>query len=401
MNIQVLELKDSKEIIGEMQKLGVDPAGVRIMAPKFQAYALKIGPLSACAANILKQEALARGGEAALPWAALKQKTRTAEVLLFGNKQQLYSLSRKLKAQPFQLVQVSEALEKLLQKLEKPVTRLKIGPKTFDLNKKTLLLGVLNITPDSFSDGGRYLAPQKALAQARQLLKAGADIIDIGAESSRPGATQISAKAELARLLPVLKELRRMPGALISLDTTKSVVARECLKLGIHLLNDISGLNADPKLAELAAHYKVPLILMHRSAPSRTMQNRTKYTDLIQEILNYLQGSVARALAAGVARDKIIIDPGIGFGKTTEQNLEIFKRLPEFKSLGLPIMIGASRKSLIGNVLNAPVADRLEGTLALSAWAIAGGASLLRVHDVKENLRVVKLCDAIRRTTRT
>ncbi|MFC1517055.1 dihydropteroate synthase [Candidatus Margulisiibacteriota bacterium] len=400
-SVQVLDFKQTGELVKEMKKLGVDPKGIQLMQPKGLHYILKIKELSSPAATIIKQELLSRGGEAALPWAALNQKIKRTALLLFGTKLQYKKLIKKLKIQPFQLDQVARQIEDLLLRIEKPVAKLIIGKKSFNLAKKTILMGILNITPDSFSDGGKFLSPQQAIAQANKLLRAGADIIDIGAESSRPGAKAISASEELKRLLPVIRALLKNKKALISIDTTKASVAKKCLELGAHMINDISGLKKDPQMAKVIAKYKVPVIIMHRSGSSKVMQKKTGYKDLVSDILLSLEESIVKAEQAGIAREKIIIDPGIGFGKTTEQNLEIFKRLKEFKSLGLPILIGASRKSVIGNVLNTPVDKRLEGTLALSALAIGQGASILRVHDIKENRQVLKLCNAVFNTPRT
>ncbi|MBU0580833.1 MAG: dihydropteroate synthase [Candidatus Margulisbacteria bacterium] len=384
-----------------MKKIGVDPKGIQIMQPKGISYALKIKGISSAAANILKQEMLSRGGEVALPWQALNKPKSFVDILLFGTKNQYQHLINKIKIQPFQLQEVSYAIKNILNNIENPCPKITIGSKTFNLAKKVLLMGILNITPDSFSDGGKYLTPASAVQRAHKLLKDGADIIDLGAESSRPGAKEISAQEELKRLVPVLQTLLKKTKAIISIDTTKALVAKKCLELGVHMINDISGLKSDPQMAKVVAKFNVPIILMHRSGKSKVMQKKTKYQDFISDLIASLNQSIEIAQKAGIKKDKIIIDPGIGFGKSTAQNLEIFKRLSEFKSLGFPILIGASRKSMIGNVLNLPIDQRLEGSLALSALAISNGANILRVHDVKENARVIKMCQAILQTPRT
>jgi dihydropteroate synthase len=401
MRIYLLVQPQSAGLAREMEQLKVDPSGVDIMRSKSQFYGFKIRGISAIAANIIKQDLLSCGGEAALPRNALYGREKSVDILVFGTRKHFTELIDKLKQQPFGLKECSAKLAETFSHLEKPLNILRVGPKNFDLNKKTLLMGILNVTPDSFSDGGKFFDPDLAVAHARQMLMDGADIIDIGAESSRPGAGEISAKKELERLLPVLKTLLRIPKILISIDTVKAAVAEKCLSLGAHLINDISGLKADKKMAGVIARHKVPVVLMHRSGKSRIMQKRTDYQDVVTDIIDSLQESIDIALRAGISRKKIIIDPGIGFGKTTEQNLRIFQRLVELKLFGLPIMIGASRKSMIGNILGTDVSDRLEGSLALTSLAVQGGAGILRVHDVKENLLALKICDAVRTVPRT
>lgn len=260
--------------------------------------------------------------------------------------------------------------------------------------RATRIMGVLNVTPDSFADGGRFLRRDDALARARTLVADGADILDVGGESSRPGADEVSQQEELDRVAPVVEALTREVATPISIDTYKPAVARECLGLGARMVNDITGL-ADPEMIDVAAAAGAGVVVMHMRGRPKTMQQDTRYDDLVGEILDFLDERAHGARSAGI--EEIFVDPGIGFGKTAEQNFELIRRLDEFTVLGLPILIGPSRKSFLGSLPSAlPSEERLEGTLAAVALSIANGASLVRVHDVKETKRVVEVVDAIR-----
>lgn len=273
------------------------------------------------------------------------------------------------------------------------------------LGVRTLVMGVLNVTPDSFSDGGRCLDPGVAIARAREMVAEGADLIDIGGESSRPGAEPVPAEEELRRVLPVIERLVA-PSASggdaltvpISIDTTKAEVAEAAIKAGARLINDITALRGDPPstaMAEVAARAGLPVILMHMHGTPRTMQRNPMYSDVIQEISAFFAERLKAAEQAGIRPDQIVLDPGIGFGKTAAHNLEILRRLAEFRTLGRPVMVGPSRKSFIGQMLNLPVEERMEGTAAAVTVSIMHGASLVRVHDVRAMVRVARLTDAI------
>ena len=272
---------------------------------------------------------------------------------------------------------------------------LEIGQRVLDLSSRTHLMGVLNVTPDSFSDGGKFFKPEEAVKQGLKLAEEGADIIDIGGESTRPGSEPVIIEEELRRVIPVIEELTKMIQVPISIDTYKSRVAKEALDSGASMVNDISGLRYDPEMKKVIAKYDVPVVLMHIKGTPKNMQENPHYDNLIEEIKTYLIESIKIAKEAGIDEDKIIIDPGIGFGKTPEDNLKILKNLNEFTELGRPLMVGVSRKSFIGKILNLPTEERLEGSLASMAAAIMNGANILRVHDVKESKRVAKLVDAI------
>jgi len=270
---------------------------------------------------------------------------------------------------------------------------LTISDHTWDWKERTLIMGILNITPDSFSDGGKYLDPDRAQQRAYELVEAGADALDIGGESTRPGADSLSDDEELGRVLPVLEAIRGEIPVPISIDTTKASVAREALKAGANMINDISGLRFDPEMASVAAKFGVPVIMMHIRGTPKNMQENPQYKNLMGEILNELAGSQSLAQQAGISPEKIIVDPGIGFGKRWFHNYQILGELAALKMLESPILIGPSRKSFLGKILNRPPEERLEGTLVASTIGILNGAHIIRVHDVKEAGRAARIAD--------
>jgi dihydropteroate synthase len=257
-------------------------------------------------------------------------------------------------------------------------------------------MGILNVTPDSFSDGGRFLDTGAALAHALSLVSEGADIIDIGGESTRPGAERVSLDDELARVIPVIEKLRAVSNTPISVDTYKSKVARAAIDKGADLINDISGLRFDPEMAETAASLNVPVVVMHMKGEPMSMQASPVYENLVEEIYRYFEESIGIAEKVGIRRDKIIIDPGIGFGKTFPHNFSILRNINRFSELGLPILVGVSRKSFLGSLSDTDVDDRLEESLAAAVIAVSSGAHFIRVHDVAATKRALRLCDAVR-----
>ncbi len=259
-----------------------------------------------------------------------------------------------------------------------------------------LLMGVLNVTPDSFSDGGRYLDPAAAVAHALAMVEQGADLIDIGAESSRPGASPVDEQEELRRLIPVMRAVCREATIPVSVDTTKAAVARRALEAGACIVNDISALRFDAAMAQVVAEAGAGLVLMHMQGWPRTMQQAPYYVDVVEAIRAFFVERMNTAMEAGVGREQILLDPGLGFGKTLEHNLTLLRRLDAFLTLGRPIVVGASRKAFIGTVVNRPVDERLMGTAAAIAVAILRGARVVRVHDVDAMRDVVKMVQAIR-----
>ena len=396
-NARVVIINDLSRAREELKGIGVDSYGIRLMAPKALSFAVKLEKIRPQAANILKQEALSLGAEAATSRGVIDLKRKRSDVLLLGTKKQYRLLVEKLKRQPFGLAEIAEELRNLLTNFKRKRWEIECAKYTLRLGGKTLIMGILNVTPDSFANGGRYDRIDSALLQAERMAEGGADIIDVGGESTRPGARPVPLKEEIKRTIPVIKRLAKRINLPISIDTCKSRVAREALDSGASLVNDISALRVDKGMAGVVSRYKVPLVLMHMQGKPRNMQKNPQYKDVVGDIISFLRKRIEFAKEEKIDEERIIIDPGIGFGKTTEHNLQIFNRFSEFKSLGRPILVGPSRKSVIGNVLNLPVEERLEGTAAAVAASILNGADIIRVHDVREMKRVVDMTDAIRK----
>ena len=273
---------------------------------------------------------------------------------------------------------------------------LRLPSRTLVLGERTLVMGVLNVTPDSFSDGGRYLNPDAAVVRALEIQADGADILDIGGESTRPGSKRISADEELRRILPVLEDLRGQLKIPISVDTTKAEVAEAAAGAGAEIVNDGTALRGDPRLAEVARRRKLALILMHMRGEPRSMQKGPFARDVMRDVTSGLRAAVARARRAGIEKTQIILDPGIGFGKSYAQNFELLARLPELARLGFPLLVGTSRKAFIGQALGgAPESERAWGTAATVTASILGGAHIVRVHDVAEMAQVARIADGI------
>lgn len=410
-NPRVLELDAPDEIREEMEKIGASSPGIKIMAPKAVFRVMKLEGLNFAAANILKQEMLARGGEVVTSRDVYSAKESKSDALLLGTLRQYEELIRKLRMQPF------KSLRALAGEVERSLARyggeelspLEIGGRLFRWGDKTYVMGVVNVTPDSFSGDGLGDDVHAAIAQSERMIEEGADLIDVGGESTRPGSQPLDEDEELRRVIPVVAGVYERTGAVIAIDTYKARVAEEALAAGASMVNDVWGLRMDPGLGEVVARNRVPLVLMHnRSRPKDAVQSSrlggrylgVQYEDLMGDIVRELRESVDMALEAGVEREKIIVDPGIGFGKTVDQNLRLLASIAELKVLGRPILLGASRKSFIGYTLDLPVDKRVEGTAAAVALGIAKGADIVRVHDVGEMVRVARMTDAmVRRST--
>lgn len=375
----------------EIMAVGSDPAGWQRMVPKAVHRIIKLSGVNPTQANIIKQEILARGGEAAVARGIVNHTVETTDVLIMATLKQYRTFIEKLKMQPFGLAQLADRIKEALDNLEGlKARRLNCRGRVLELGRRTLVMGILNATPDSFSDGGRYQDPAAALEHAQRMVEDGADIIDLGGISTRPGHTEVSEDEEMRRVLPVLEKLAPSIPVPISVDTWRAGVARQALEAGAHIINDQWALRGDPDLAAVVAQYQVPVMLMHNG-------QGTHYRDLMTEITAFLREGIETAVRAGLARENIMIDPGIGFAKTYEQNLEVLRRLKELTVLGCPILLGTSRKSVIARTLNLPVDQRVEGTGATVALGIACGADIVRVHDVKEMVRVARMSDAILR----
>jgi dihydropteroate synthase len=398
-------IHDRREAQRLLQEIAVDSAAFVYLLPKAVFRCIKLKEIPCIAANIIKQEMLAKGGEAAVKREALYLEG-TTDVLLLGTLKHYGLLLEKLKKQPFGLKKIAAEIQAILDNLEAGERTIALAHgKELSLGQRTLIMGILNVTPDSFSDGGRYMEAGQAVERARKMREEGADIIDIGGASSRPQSQMIDEAEELRRVLPVVKSLSR-EGFILSLDTFRAGVARACLDEGVHLINDIGRLQLDPDLLPVLVEKQAPVILMHNRMQLRdesgqvisgekVTQDLMHYQDLMSDIIKELGQSIEIAQDAGLGREKIIIDPGLGFGKNLAQNRLLIKRLEEFKSLGQPLLIGASRKSFIGQTLDLEVEQRLEGSLAVVAMAIMNAADIIRVHDVRASKRVAMMTDAV------
>ncbi|MDP2830788.1 MAG: dihydropteroate synthase [Candidatus Omnitrophota bacterium] len=399
--MRIFRFSCSEEVRKIMREIGVDPYGIKIMLPKASTFLIRANAVNNIAANILKQEMLSLGAEAAIARGALTGKTKKTDVLLIGELTQFVALANKLKIQPFGLQKLAGELDENIKNFTKNDFVLSLRKGYLNLSKKTQIMGIINLTPDSFSDDGLYRKfsnnyPDLALKKAQALTADGADILDLGGQSSRPGAKDISVKEELCRTIPVIKLLAKKINTPISIDTAKPEVAKAALGAGAQIINDISGLK-DKRMIKVAARYKAAVVIMHMLGRPANMQKIIAYESLIEDIVTYLKNTIASAQAGGINPDKIIIDPGIGFGKTPVHNLKIIKHLADFKALGKPILIGPSRKSFIGEVLKSNSQSRINGTLAACVMAADRGVNILRVHDVKEVSQSLKMAEAVKK----
>jgi len=378
-----------------IRSIGCHDGGIPIMAPKALHFTLRLEGVDSRAAVIMKQEMLSAGGEAAVCMGVIGLSAKRTDILVMGTRKQLLRAASKLKGQPFGAGAAADEITGVLRNMERGrnFTLDCMGQK-LRLGKRTCVMGVLNVTPDSFSNGGNFLDEGTAVEQGLRMAGEGADIIDIGGESSRPGAAPLSASAEKKRVLPVIRRLSDKVKIPISIDTYKPDIAREALDAGASIINDIFGLRKKG-MAELAARKCVPVIIMHMQGTPRSMQLEPRYTDVVGEVHRFLAERVAYAQEHGIAPEQIVLDPGIGFRKTVAHNCELLARLGEFRGLGKPLLIGVSRKSFIGKLLDLPVGQRLEGSLAAAVTSIIHGATVIRVHDVGASVRAARIADAI------
>ena len=395
-------LKINKELLGEaMASIGAHPASLPIFAHKSEIVPYKLLGVRTPAANILKQEMLAAGGDAVVPTGCIVNADKYVNVLLLGTLKQYKVLLKKLEQmQYFGLKQVAAELEAVVAAVLNPTalkTTLADGRVlTYD---KMCVMGILNITPDSFYEGSRVSALADVVARAGQMLEQGAQVLDIGGESTRPGSDSVDGDEERRRVLPVIEALRReYPEAVLSVDTYRADTAEAALAVGADIINDISAMEADARMADVVVRSKAPIILMHMRGTPKNMQQNCQYQDVVQEVAVYLAQRAELLREQGVGADKIILDPGIGFAKDVEQNLRLMRDLHVLTSFGYPVLLAASRKSTIGAVLGGvPASERLEGTIATSLQAVYAGAQMVRVHDVQANVRAIRMLEAILR----
>jgi dihydropteroate synthase len=394
--VKIINIKNLEEAAAIFKKIGVDPYGIDAMASKTININILLEDQPCKIANIIKQEMLSAGGDAAVARGSVSCSVPVSDILIMGTLKQILALAKKMEKQPFGLNLIAGNILEVLRNMSQNEYILKTSRRKLTLGNKTLIMGILNVTPDSFSDGGLFYSQQKAVEQGLQMAAEGADIIDIGGESTRPGAGFVATGVESKRVLPVIESLVQRVKVPISIDTKKAQVARQALAGGAEIVNDISALNGDKKMAKTIKDAGAAVILMHMRGNPRNMQKgNLVYENLMGEITDYLKKSSEKALKAGIEKDCIVIDPGIGFGKTPEDNYKIIKNLSELKGLGMPVMIGTSRKSFIGKVTGGEPGERIEGTAATVAAAIMNGCHIVRVHDVAAMKKVAAVTDAI------
>jgi dihydropteroate synthase len=402
-NARILS-SDPNLLAAELERVGAQKPGQQIMWSKATFLPVKLDNLSCVAANVLKQEMLARGGDCAVHHDCLTLERDKTSVLLIGTRAQYEDLLEKLREQSFGLPEVGHEIEQLLADLDSPRHPVRFGPYEMPIGQRTLVMGIINMTPDSFSGDALGNDVEAAVAQAKRMAAERADLLDVGGQSTRPGSKPVSVEEEMRRVLSVIKRLARSDGVRlpISVDTSRAAVAQAALEAGAHIVNDITGLRDEPEIANVVARHDAGLVLMHIKGTPATMQQDPHYDDLMGGVTLYLRQGLDTALRAGVNKERIWIDPGIGFGKTMEHNLEILRRLGELRSLGCPILVGTSRKAFIGRILAqirggdvAPPGERVVGTGATVAISIANGADVVRVHDVRHAVEVAQVADAI------
>ena len=373
-----------------IQDIGFDESYIRQALSKYKFNLYKIHDLTCPQSSIIKQLALSIGADAAIHREVLTCKVDKTDILIGCTDSQLKTLCEKLKKQPFKLAKLSENLLEILNKTPKQI---KIREKTFDWSQKTYIMGILNVTPDSFSDGGKFNTPEKAFEQAKILIQSGADIIDIGGETTKPFSKEVSPDEELKRVLPIIKKIREFDKNIpISIDTRHSLMAKEAIKAGADIINDVSGFDWDSNMITVASELQAPVVIMHSLSSPETMQIDPAYEkNIIDAIYKSLSDKVQKAISSGIKPENIIIDPGIGFGKTLEHNIEIIKRINEFKTLGCALLVGVSRKSLI----NLPAEEKEEANIALNSYLASQGVNIIRVHDTEKHFKAFKVLDRV------
>ena len=415
-NSRIIYIENLHSAIEEIRKVGVDAGSLPWLAPKAVHIKVRIDNVSSFAANVIKQEMLGKGGDVAVNRGVAGCTVEKTSILIMGTLKQYKSLVAKLYVQAPSLKEIAKELEQLVANVENGKPKIfECGKYRLPLGEKTYTMGILNVTPDSFSDGGLYYQKEAAIKHAKEMVANGADIIDVGGESTRlsciyynniakdqakgvnadsandaaqPGYQGLDPFEEINRIVPVIEVLAKELSVPISVDTSKAIVAQRALEAGASIVNDVWGFQRDEDLAKVVSDFSAGAILMHHKIEPR-------YDDVMGDIIKYLRNSISIAEKAGIRRENIMIDPGIGFGKTTEHSLEVMRRLKELETLAVPVLVGSSRKSMIGNVLELPFNERIEGTAATVTLAIANGADVVRVHDVKEMSRVIRMTDAM------
>lgn len=396
MTMHIVEIKNLVEAKRQLDAIDCDPIGVKIMQPKIVFKVIKIEHIRSKAANLLKQTFLGKGGDVAVSRHCASLGMEYTDAVIAATLKQYRQALPQLKLQPWGLAKVADRIEEILRSAAGlPCRSYQWKDRTLTIDgQRSLVMGILNITPDSFSDGGKYSQLNLAVERVEQMQAEGADIIDIGAESTRPyaGAEKVSAAEELERLLPILEKIMPHCRVPVSIDTYKAEVAEAALRSGAHIINDIWGLQLDPLMAATVAKYDVPIVVMHN-------QQEISYAQgVLRTIEGFLKRSIEIGIEKGIKPENIIIDPGIGFAKEFSHNMEIMAGLEQLQSLDCPVLLGTSRKKFIGQVLDLPVSERVEGTIATAALGKVKGVQIHRVHDVKAVKRTLKMMDAMMRS---
>jgi len=394
-NAHISAARTREEAAKRLEAISPDQKAAALLAPKMRHLCIKLEGVPAAAATIIKQAMIREGGEAAVSSEAYHGKSEATDVLIMGAAEQINNCATALAGEAGGLAELSIVLPRLITAAERTEYDWSLPGKTVKLGTRPLIMGIINCTPDSFYDGGRHFDPEAAAAGARRLIEEGADVIDVGGESTRPGSAPVGPDEELRRVMPVVREIAGQ-GALVSIDTSKAAVAKKAVEAGASIINDVTAL-ADPDMARVAADSGAGLILMHMLGRPETMQKDPRYDDLFAEIMAYLRERIDRAVEAGVSESAIMVDPGIGFGKTVGHNLELIRDLWRLKSLDRPVLLGPSNKSFIGKVLSVEADDRFEGTAAALVAGVLAGASALRVHEVAGTKRFIDMAAAIAR----
>ena len=401
MTAYQIKFLNTAELADALKAIGADSRSLPFFDNKREIKTLFIPNIDVRAANIIKQEMLSLGGDAAVHAHAIDCKVSSSDVILFGTKKQMAFLSYKIESMTWWgLPEIAAGTRSALEGLSCSIHSAGLtSGRTLPLGKRTLIMGIINLTDDSFySDSRTGVNIDAAVKRALKLAEDGADILDLGAESTRPGSARITENEETARIAPAVKEIRAvLPSIPISIDTTRTCVARAALEAGADIINDISGLTYEPDMAKTASEFGAMLVLMHMRGTPETMQSMCEYKNLLLEITQFFEQGIATAASFGLHRSRIILDPGIGFAKDYNQNLFILGHLDSFRTFGLPLLIGASRKGTIGTATGSDTpSQRLEGTIAISSLCAWHGVDIIRVHDVLENRKAVMMVEAIK-----
>lgn len=387
-----IKLIDCQE--SDLREIGFDKSYIHKGLDKHRFKTLKICGLNCAQANILKQTALTSGTDCAVHREVITGKVETSDCILSATIAQFQKISEKLKFQPLKLSVLGEQIKDILhQNLPETIIR----DLAIDWSKRPYIMGILNVTPDSFSDSGEYNTIEKALKHYKEMIEQGADIIDIGGESTRPYSNKISPEEEIQRVIPVIKEIRKYDKeTIISIDTRNAQTAKEAISSGADIINDVSAMEWDNNMLPLIKELKCPVILNHSSAAPDTMQDNTQYTDVVDDIYDYFQKKLDILYENGIEKSQVIIDPGIGFGKTIRQNYEIIKRLQEFKTLDCPILVGHSRKNFLKETILSDIREDLDAaTMVVSQKLIENKVNIIRVHNVKEHKMLLNICQSL------